>query len=246
MGSPPSTGRSTSPRPSRPLLCTIAAFAYLPGSFDELDRRHEQQRHARADPGGDLRASRPATRASSRLVAVLIGIVLAALILALTGYFTGTEYRPVRDVGKTSLTGAATVILSGLSVGFESAVYTALVIAAAVYGAFLLGGGADRRLAVRGRAGGLWSADHRRRHRRDGHLRPGLRQRPGHRRDVRRRRRGGRGDPDRARRGRQHHEGHHQGHRDRHGRAGGDRAVRLVHRRGHAGRGRRRRVRRTT
>ncbi len=74
-------------------------------------------------------------------VAVIIGIVLAALILALTGYFTGTEYRPVKDVGKTALTGPATVILSGLSVGFESAVYTALVIGAAVYGAFLLGSG---------------------------------------------------------------------------------------------------------
>jgi K(+)-stimulated pyrophosphate-energized sodium pump len=61
-------------------------------------------------------------------------------ILALTGYYTGTEFRPVKDVGKTSLTGAATVILSGLSVGFESAVYTTLVIGAAVFGAYLLGG----------------------------------------------------------------------------------------------------------
>ncbi|MET1063108.1 MAG: sodium-translocating pyrophosphatase [Aeromicrobium sp.] len=75
------------------------------------------------------------------IIAVLIGIVLAAVILALTGYFTGTGTRPVKDVGKTSLTGAATVILSGLSVGFESAVYTALVISAAVFGAFLLGSG---------------------------------------------------------------------------------------------------------
>src|SRR3712207_4414072 len=66
---------------------------------------------------------------------------MAAGILALTGYYTGTEYRPVKDVGKTSLTGAATVILSGLSVGLESAVYTALVIGAAVFGAFLIGGG---------------------------------------------------------------------------------------------------------
>ena len=74
------------------------------------------------------------------IVAVLIGIVLAAVILALTGYFTGTDHRPVKDVGKTSLTGAATVILSGISVGLESAVYTALVIGAAVFGAFLLGG----------------------------------------------------------------------------------------------------------
>jgi K(+)-stimulated pyrophosphate-energized sodium pump len=66
--------------------------------------------------------------------------VLAGVILWLTGYFTGTEHRPVRDVGKSSLTGAATVILSGVSLGFESAVYTAIVIAAAVYGAFLLSG----------------------------------------------------------------------------------------------------------
>ena len=69
-------------------------------------------------------------------VAVIIGIVLAGVILWLTGYFTGTEHKPVKDVGESSLTGAATVILSGISIGFESAVYTALVIAAAVYGAF--------------------------------------------------------------------------------------------------------------
>jgi K(+)-stimulated pyrophosphate-energized sodium pump len=74
-------------------------------------------------------------------VAVLIGIVLASVILSLTGYFTGTDFRPVRDVGRTSLTGPATVILSGLAVGFESAVYTTLIIGAAVFGAFLIGAG---------------------------------------------------------------------------------------------------------
>jgi K(+)-stimulated pyrophosphate-energized sodium pump len=110
------------------VVCSIAAFIYLPGSFAELT--------GAADGGatGDPRVI--------ATVAVLIGIVLAAVILALTGYYTGTEYRPVRDIGKTSMTGAATVILSGLSVGFESAVFTSLVIAAAVYAAFLLGSGA--------------------------------------------------------------------------------------------------------
>ncbi len=73
-------------------------------------------------------------------VAVVIGIVMAAGILALTGYYTGTEHKPVKSVGESSLTGPATVILSGLAVGFESAVYTTLVIGAAVFGAFLLGG----------------------------------------------------------------------------------------------------------
>jgi len=73
-------------------------------------------------------------------VAVVIGIVLAAAIQLLTGYFTETNRRPVDEVSKSSLTGAATVILSGFSVGLESAVYSALLIGAAVYGAFLLGG----------------------------------------------------------------------------------------------------------
>src|SRR5882757_1123731 len=106
------------------VLCTIAAFAYLPSTFAKLD-------HGLSDGGN------PALIAA---VAVIIGIVLAAIILWLTGYFTGTEHKPVKTVGETSLTGAATVILSGISVGFESAVYTALVIGAAVYGAFLLSG----------------------------------------------------------------------------------------------------------
>ncbi|HET9140566.1 sodium-translocating pyrophosphatase, partial [Actinophytocola sp.] len=108
------------------LLCTVAAFIYLPNSFAELD--------GASVPGTD---GSPALIAA---VAVIIGIVLAGVILWLTGYFTGTEHKPVQDVGRTSLTGAATVILAGISVGFESAVYTALVIGAAVYGAFLLSG----------------------------------------------------------------------------------------------------------
>ncbi len=73
--------------------------------------------------------------------AVLIGIILAAAIQQLTAYFTETNRRPVDDVSKTSLTGPATVILSGISLGLESAVYSALLIGAAVYAAALLGGG---------------------------------------------------------------------------------------------------------
>jgi K(+)-stimulated pyrophosphate-energized sodium pump len=72
---------------------------------------------------------------------VLIGIVLAAAIQQLTGYFTETNRKPVDDVAKSSLTGPATVILAGISVGLESAVYSALLIGVAVFGAYLLGGG---------------------------------------------------------------------------------------------------------
>ncbi|MFC5064400.1 sodium-translocating pyrophosphatase [Actinomycetospora atypica] len=113
------------------VLCTVAAFVYLPSSFAELPG-------VNVDRIGDLAAAgNPAVIAAA---AVIIGIVLAIVILALTGYYTGTETQPVKDVGTSSLTGAATVILAGISVGFESAVYTAIVIGAAVYGAFLLSG----------------------------------------------------------------------------------------------------------
>jgi K(+)-stimulated pyrophosphate-energized sodium pump len=74
-------------------------------------------------------------------LAVVVGIVLAAAIQLLTGYFTETTRRPVQGIGEASLTGAATVILGGISVGLESAVYSALLIGGGVYGAFLLGHG---------------------------------------------------------------------------------------------------------
>jgi K(+)-stimulated pyrophosphate-energized sodium pump len=108
------------------VLATIAAFVYLPSTFAEFT------------DGASSQSGNPAVIAT---VAVIIGIVLAAVILRLTGYYTGTEHKPVQEVAATSETGGATVILSGISVGFESAVYTALVIAAAVFGAYLLGGG---------------------------------------------------------------------------------------------------------
>lgn len=107
------------------LASVVLSYVYLPGDFAEF---------------GDTFAGIDGDPRFIASAAVVIGIVMAAGILALTGYYTGTEFRPVKDVGKTSLTGPATVILSGLSVGFESAVYTTLVIGAAVFGAYLLGG----------------------------------------------------------------------------------------------------------
>ena len=108
------------------VLCAIAAVLYLPQTFAGLTGVPEEVRSSSGNP------------ALIALAAVVIGILLAVVILKLTGYFTATEHRPVQDVGKSSLTGPATVILTGMSVGFESAVYTALVIGAAVLGAYLL------------------------------------------------------------------------------------------------------------
>lgn len=111
------------------VLVAVAAFAYLPSSYAGLTGVTDE---AITTHGGDPRVF--------ALVAVAIGIVLAALIQQLTGYFTETKRRPVQDIGKSSLTGPATVVLAGISIGLESAVYTALLIGLGVYGAFLLGG----------------------------------------------------------------------------------------------------------
>ena len=111
------------------VLAAIAAFVYLPSSFGGLEGVGE----ALAEHGGDPRLV--------SALAVVIGVVLAGVILAVTGYFTGTTAKPTRTVAATSKTGAATVVLSGIGVGFESAVYTAGIIAAALCGLFLLAGG---------------------------------------------------------------------------------------------------------
>ncbi len=111
------------------VACVVLAYVYLPSSFSEFANI----------TGTDMAGAEGDPRFIAS-AAVVIGVVMAAAILALTGYYTGTEHEPVKGVGRTSLTGAATVILSGLGVGFESAVYTTLVIGAAVFGGFLLGG----------------------------------------------------------------------------------------------------------
>src|SRR5690349_17487818 len=113
------------------VLCAIAAFAYLPSHISDLTNVPQSI----LDDAGDKDP-----RVLS-IVAVVIGIVLASVIQLLTGYFTESSKRPVQDIVRTSLTGPATVILSGFTVGLESAVYTALLIGGAVFGAYLLGGG---------------------------------------------------------------------------------------------------------
>ncbi|WP_322752922.1 sodium-translocating pyrophosphatase [Frankia sp. Cas3] len=105
----------------------IVSFAYLPDSFSGF-------------PGLE-NSSQSGNPRFIAITAVLIGIVLAAAIQLLTGYFTETNRRPVQDIVKASTTGPATNILSGIGVGLESAVYSALLISAAVFGAYLLGSG---------------------------------------------------------------------------------------------------------
>ena len=112
------------------VLVGLATYTYLPDNFAAL-----------TGVNPELVSETTVNPRALAFGAVLIGIVLAAAIQVLTGFFTEVGKRPVNDVAASSKTGAATVILAGVSVGFESAVFSALLIAGAVFGAYLLGGG---------------------------------------------------------------------------------------------------------
>ena len=65
-------------------------------------------------------------------LATAVGVLLAILIDRVTDYFTGTHSDPVQEIKKGHDTGPATTILSGLSVGMESAVWGTLIIAGTI------------------------------------------------------------------------------------------------------------------
>ncbi len=73
------------------------------------------------------------------MVCGIIGILLSIAIVYITQYYTAGEYRPVRDIAKASETGAATNIITGFSVGLESAAMPIIVIAVSLLSSFALG-----------------------------------------------------------------------------------------------------------
>ncbi|MBX2976776.1 MAG: sodium-translocating pyrophosphatase [Ignavibacteriaceae bacterium] len=72
--------------------------------------------------------------------ATVVGIISGALIGMITEYYTGSGKKPVLDIARQSVTGAATNIISGLSVGMISTALPTLVIAVAIILSFNFGG----------------------------------------------------------------------------------------------------------
>lgn len=72
--------------------------------------------------------------------AVFIGVVLAIVIDRLTDYFTGSDAPPVEEIKRSADTGPATLILSGISSGFESSVWSVVVIAITILSSIFLFG----------------------------------------------------------------------------------------------------------
>jgi K(+)-stimulated pyrophosphate-energized sodium pump len=91
----------------------------------------------------------------------VIGVVTSIAFLLITQYYTSGSYRPVRLIANASRTGAATNIITGVSVGLETVALPAIVISGALLAAYRLGQtvdfiGADGVISASGVSGGIF------------------------------------------------------------------------------------------
>jgi K(+)-stimulated pyrophosphate-energized sodium pump len=76
------------------------------------------------------------TGGTQAFIAIIAGLVVGIIIGKLTEYYTSERFKPVQHIAKQSETGAATTIISGLSVGMKSTVFPILGLSVAIYVAF--------------------------------------------------------------------------------------------------------------
>ena len=74
-------------------------------------------------------------------LAIVAGIVLGQVASRITQYYTSSTFKPVRDIAESGRTGPATVVLSGISSGLESAVWAVIAVGGAILVSIGIGGG---------------------------------------------------------------------------------------------------------
>ncbi|MBJ7501443.1 MAG: sodium-translocating pyrophosphatase, partial [Sphingopyxis sp.] len=108
--------------------------------------------------GGDMNSNITGTEfnGSDLFYCSLLGLVITGLIIWITEYYTGTNYRPVRSIAKASETGHGTNVIQGLAISLESTALPTLVICVGIIVAYQTAGiigiafGATAMLALAG------------------------------------------------------------------------------------------------
>jgi K(+)-stimulated pyrophosphate-energized sodium pump len=77
---------------------------------------------------------------TSLFICGVVGLVVTALIIWITEYYTGTDYRPVKSIAQASVTGHGTNVIQGLAISMESTALPALVIIAGILITYALAG----------------------------------------------------------------------------------------------------------
>ncbi len=70
----------------------------------------------------------------------VLGLLITALIVVITEYYTGTNFRPVKSIATASVTGHGTNVIQGLAISLESTALPAIVIVAGIIATYALGG----------------------------------------------------------------------------------------------------------
>jgi len=70
----------------------------------------------------------------------VVGVIVTALLFAITDYYTAKGHRPVKSIAEAAKTGAGTNLIQGLAIGMESTAIPVLVVVAAIVASYSFGG----------------------------------------------------------------------------------------------------------
>ena len=133
----------SSPRSSARSSCKVRERRQRHGRALQGRRHHRGHLGAGLHPGHALDGRRDPGRAPRRwgrlYLCALVGLVITALLMVITEYYTGTRWGPVKRISEASTTGHATNIIAGLAKSMEATAAPVLVIGIGILVAYKLG-----------------------------------------------------------------------------------------------------------